>query len=609
MEGPFFMGHRRLSIIDLSPQGRQPMATPDGQLIVVFNGEIYNFIELREELIAAGHRFRTRSDTEVLLHGYREWGTDLPKRLVGMFAFGIADRSRNELFLVRDRFGEKPLLYMDHPGSVTFASEMRPLSALLGAGRELNRDALPSYLCLNYVPGDQTLMNGVRRLPPGTWRLYGSSGDITTGVYWSPRYLEASVRMEEASERLESLLDQAVKLTLRSDVPVGVFLSGGIDSSLISRSAARSGRLSAAYCLSFEEETYSEWDKAKETALQLGIPITRIVVSSKALADFVELVEHADDPLADSSCVAVWTLAREASKSSKVVLSGDGGDELFGGYLTYRATMLHDALTARLPMPLRHLVARLAPAIPTSETKVSATYKLMRFLRAADLPASQAHFTWNGVWLPEAAAGFLDPVDLKSHARTSMSRLATTHALPVHPSLWDLQRADLSEYLPNDILVKVDRMSMAHGLEVRAPFLNHSVAEFALSLPGRLKTSLFGGTKKILRETARHTYGVRASKAKKQGFSIPIHAWVRGPGRELVQDLLGERSVRDLDMIDPVRVNRALADHMSGRCSLGFEIWGLMVLVAWYRARVQPRPALTNGSEELVERFQFPPRG
>jgi asparagine synthase (glutamine-hydrolysing) len=297
----FFLGHRRLSIIDLSG-GAQPMASADGSLVVTFNGEIYNYPAVRDELKSKGCRFRTSSDTEVLLHGYREWGVDLPSHLVGMFAFAIADRGRNELYLARDRFGEKPLLYAEDEGAVTFASELRPLAALPGRTRRMNEPALGEYLCLNYVPGTDTLLAGVQRVAPGTWRLYSTRG-AQSGTFWAPtaRPLRDAMALEPALSELRAVLDEAVRLALVSDVPVGIFLSGGMDSSLIAESAARQGRLSHAYCLDFGEEGYSEWPQAKRVADRLGLPITRVPFSHESLQHFLTIVEHADDPLADSS--------------------------------------------------------------------------------------------------------------------------------------------------------------------------------------------------------------------------------------------------------------------------------------------------------------------
>ena len=607
-DGGFFFGHRRLSIIDLS-QGRQPMATADGRFVVTFNGEIYNYIELREELSGRGHAFRTNSDTEVLLHGYREWGTALPSRLVGMFAFAIADRETGELFLARDRFGEKPLLYADLPGRVVFASEVAPLSALLDRRRELNVRALPGYLCLNYVPGDETLLKGVSRLAPASWRKYGRAGNVERGVYWAPPAdsLLPPPSMETAVQEVERLLDQATRLALRSDVPVGIFLSGGIDSALIARFAAEVGHLAHAFCLTFDEASYSEWERAASTAQQLGIPLTQVRMGADAMGRFLDIARHADDPLADSSALAVWTISREAARHVKVVLSGDGGDELFGGYLTYKATAWHNAITSRAPLAVRRAAARVGTRLPTHEAKVSATYKLMRFLRALDLPPAEAHFTWNGVWLPEEAAGLLSDPHIRDEARGFLHGLVERHALPPRPSLRDLQRADVSEYLPNDILAKADRMSMAHGLEVRAPFLNPALADYALRLPAELKVQVRGPSKRVLRALARARYGPSIALAGKQGFSIPVHAWLRGPARSLVTDLLSPDSIQRIPALDGAGVQRAIDAHMSGRRSLGFELWGLMVLVAWHRRHIENTPAL-DGLSGSPERLSAPER-
>jgi asparagine synthase (glutamine-hydrolysing) len=599
----FFFGHRRLSIIDLS-SGQQPMGTEDGELVVTFNGEIYNYEELRRELHGRGHRFRTSSDTEVLLHGYRQWGTGLPERLVGMFAFAIADRPGNTLFLARDAFGEKPLYYVDAPGSVSFASELRPLVALGATDGRIDAAALAGYLCLNYVPGEATLLAAVRRLAPASWRLY-RGGTVTAECYWSPRAAAetAPQHLEPALEGLRDRLDRAVRLALVSDVPVGIFLSGGMDSSLVAESAARQGRLSQAYCLDFGEEGFSEWPRAERVAARLGIPLGRVSLGRDVARHFLEIVEHADDPLADSSALPVWTLAREAARGNKVVLGGDGGDELFGGYLTYRASLLHARLARVVPASLRRLVARAAPRLPTSEGKVSASYKAMRFARAAELPTREAHFTWNGTWLPRQAAALLRPGPARDAAAGALAALAERHGLPTDPDLNALQKADITEYLPNDILTKVDRMSMAHGLEVRAPFLQRAVADFALSLPPAMRCGIAGQPKRLLRELARRTYGPEIADAPKQGFSIPIHRWLRGPLRDAAEDRLSERALVPIQELDAAAVRRVWRRHLSGR-SYGWEVWGLMVLSAWHRVRVQERP-LPAASDRL-ERREIP---
>ena len=596
-DGRYAFGHRRLAIIDLSERGRQPMATADGRFVVTFNGEIYNYLELRGELAAAGCRFTTNSDTEVLLHGYRAWGTGLPARLIGQFAFALADRERQELFIARDRFGEKPLLLRETGTDVAFASEMRALVSIPGATRALDPVALGRYLCLNYVPGDRTMMQGVRRLPPGTWRLYTPAGKAREGRFWSPPSLDAepsATTDSEAFETLERLLRQAVRFTLRSDVPVGIFLSGGIDSSLIASFAAEEGSLSRGYCLTFDETSYSEWGRAQRTAARISMPLTEVRLEPSALGNFLDLVKHADDPLADSSGLAVWTIARTAAQREKVVLSGDGGDELFAGYLTYRATLMHNRIQRFVPAGLRRLVASAGARIPTSERKVSRSYKAMRYLRAFALAPNVAHFTWNGVWLPDDAARLVRDREAAAGAQGALEELARDHGVPRVPTLRHLQHADVSEYLPNDILAKADRMSMAHGLEVRAPFLEPALADFALRLPDRLKISRGGELKYLLRELARRRLGPEIADAPKQGFSIPVHGWLRGPGRELIEDLLSTESLAQVTELDPVQVRRAVDDHLAARQSLGWEIWGLAVLVAWHRQYIQRAPALPS---------------
>ena len=600
----FFLGHRRLSIIDLG-MGSQPMATADGRYIIVFNGEIYNYIELRDELSSQGCVFRTTSDTEVILEGYRVFGIDLPKYLIGMFAFAIVDRIEQTLYLSRDRFGEKPLFISESDSGISFASELGPIAALSWPNVVVDRTALAEYLCLNYVPGERTMIHGIRRLVPGTWRLY-SAKTIQSGTYWTPPSpVETAMNIGEATIELRSRLDQAVNIALRSDVPITLFLSGGIDSSIIAESAVRQGHLQHAYCLNFAEESYSELFNASQVANRLGIELRRVDFSAEELGNFLQLVEHADDPLADSSALAVWTLARATAKDYKVVISGDGGDELFGGYLTYKATMLHCYAARILPDFACQSLAKLANRLPVGDRKVSLSYKLMRFLRATDLSPAQAHFTWNGTWLPSDASNLMhDEVD-RGLAYDVLNNLVSRHHLSMEPDLLALQRADATDYLPNDILTKVDRMTMAHGLEARAPFLVPIVAEFGLSIPAKLKLTPFGQPKLILRELATQLFGPKIGTAKKQGFSIPVHRWLRGPMRPMVEDLLSKSSIDQVGLLNTDAVLSCKQRHMSGQAQLGFELWGLMVLVAWYRARILGG-ALKSRSNLMLRQISIP---
>jgi len=593
-DGPFFFGHRRLAILGLAT-GHQPMATADGRLVVILNGEIYNFIELRAELEALGHAFRTDSDTEVLLHGYRAWGEDLPRRLIGQFAFALADRPRRRLYLARDRFGEKPLFIRRAPGYVAFASEVRPLAALPDLDRQMDVPALGGYLSLNYVPGEATLLAGVRRLPPATWALFSPEGERVER-YWTPpdgpdEDTAAGPRtMDEALEEWRQRFDRAVRLAMRADVPVGILLSGGMDSSLVAESAMRQGRLNRAFFLDFEERQWSEREAAQTVADRLGLPLESATLTPAALEDFLKLVAHADDPLADSSALAVWTIARQAAKANKVVLGGDGGDELYGGYLTYGASRLHARVISRIPSAMRSGLAAVGRHLPTRDGKVSLSERARRFLRAADLPTAQAHFTWNGTWLPAEAAALVQPGEARAMVLAAIPDLARRTGLRPPVGVRRLQLVDVAEYLPNDILAKVDRMGMAHGLETRAPFLDHELASWTLRLPEHLAVGPRGELKALLRAAAREIFGPSIADRAKRGFSIPVHAWIRGPLSELVRDLLSPRSVASLGVLDPARVTSVLEDHMSGRRQLGFELWGLAVLVAWHRMRVARPP-------------------
>jgi asparagine synthase (glutamine-hydrolysing) len=582
-----FLAHRRLSIIDLST-GAQPMFSADGRYVITFNGEIYNYVELREELRAGGAEFRTASDTEVILAGYARWGVDVAAKLEGMFAFALYDRCEGTTYLARDRFGEKPLLLAQPDGAIVFASELSPLAALGVGGREIDPDALGPYLCLNYVPGTRTMLRGVTRIAPAEWRLYGSSGLQRSARYWSPPAAPRETRLttDALLDELQTRIDRAVRLTLRSDVPVGLLLSGGVDSSCVAQSAARLGRLQQAFCVDVATGGFSEWNAAAQVARRIDVGITRVPFDASVLGEFIDVTRHLDDPLADSSAMAVWTVARAARRELKVVLSGDGGDELFGGYLTYVASMWHRRLRRLLPTPAWEMMAWASRGIGVNDrVKVSRSYKLHRFLRAMPFPTREAHFTWNGTWLPRQAAALTRPGPLRAAATRALRDVASRSA---DATLHGLQITDVSEYLANDILAKVDRATMAHGLESRAPLLNSEVAEFALTLPPHLRTKGMT-TKLLLRELCARHYGRAHAYAPKQGFSIPVHTWLRHEGRPLMTSLLAAERVGAIDCLDASAVSEAVQQHLAG-VALGWELWGLMVLVAWFEERVARPP-------------------
>jgi len=606
-ESGVYLGHRRLAIIDLAG-GQQPMASGDGRMVVCFNGEIYNYLELREELADAGVRLRTNSDTEALVEGYRLWGADVVARLDGMFALAIWDRVARELFLARDRFGEKPLLVAARPGRVAFASELAPLAALGEAGRAVDLEAFGGYLCLNYVPGGRTLLEGVQRMGPATWRRYGPAGAIGERRYWDASHAASTALPSSEPDLLDALqarLDRGVALTLRSDVPVGLFLSGGVDSALIAESAARQGHLARAFCADYREAAFSEVARAQHIADTACVPLERVPLDAAALGRVEALTSHLDDPLADSSAAAVWCVAEAAARHVKVVLSGDGGDELFGGYLSYGATALHGSVTAWMPASVRALLGALAGSVRVNPAvKVGYDEKLRRFLRAVPLPTREAHFTWNGSWVPAEAQELV----VSEAAREAIHRAipAVAVALPVRPGLRALQLADAGEYLPNDILAKVDRATMAHGLESRAPFLDREVAAFGIGLPDRWKAPSRSRTKVLLRRLCARHFGEAHARAPKQGFSIPLHSWLRTEGVATMRAVLDADRVRATELLNETVVTRAVADHTEGRRTIGWELWGLMVFVCWYEQRVLHPPDLARMPAAHLPRLRLP---
>ena len=589
-DGKVFFGHRRLSIIDLDPRSRQPMVSDS--LVITFNGEIYNYIELRKELEALGAQFRTKSDTEVLLHAYRFWGRNFLSRLEGMFAFGIYDRLREELLLGRDRFGEKPLFYAQTPEGFFFSSEVKAISSLPVVSKEISLSGLNEYLRRGFVSGGDTLLQAVKKVKPGHSLLL-SKGSLNEQAYWTPtggvtrEGLAAKKELNEVEwvDLIEEKFRRSVELVCRADVPITIFLSGGIDSALTGVFASEMGHIQEAYCLDFDEASYSEFGRAQTTAAKANLRLNRVRISERILEDLPQIVRHGDDPIADSSQLCVWQISKEVAKRYKVVLSGDGGDEVFGGYLTYRATMLHQKFVQPLPSPIKAALKWLSRHVPVSGEKVSTSLKLKRFLRAAGSPAFEAHESWNGLWSPEEVKRILGG----SHSRPDQSQV----------SLQDLQLHDFRSYLPDDILTKVDRMTMAHGLESRTPFLNSKLVEQALELPEALRIR-GGESKRALRLLADRKIGPEISRAPKQGFSVPIHQWLRqGPGKDLILGHLNKTGLARFPFRDIENLLSERDDFLSGRSQLGFEMFGLLSLALWDSHLQQAQVTIGSKSSPL----------
>ena len=579
VDGAVGLAARRLSIIDLET-GDQPLTNEDGSVVVVQNGEIYNYRELRAELEAQGHRFRTHGDTEVLAHLYEQHGDGFAPLLRGMFAVAIWDGRTERLVLARDRFGIKPLYYRPDGGGLEFASELRALPR-----GEVDADALEAFLAFNSVPAPLSILRGTRKLPPGHLLVW-EGGEPRLERYARPAPVDASaVRREsedELAEELRSRLRDSVRAHLVADVPVGVLLSGGVDSCLLAAFAAElSGEPVRTFTIGFRERSFDETAPARLVSERYGTEHRELVLEPDAGLLLPALADAFDEPFADSSALPTYLVSELAARDVKVALSGEGGDELFGGYETYAADLLAQraGFAARLARPL---VERL----PISTAKASFDYRAKRFVRAAHLPPLERHHGWKEIFSPDLRAeltgndGKTDPVD------RLRARYAETEGAEL---LARLQDVDLGTYLVDDLLVKTDRASMAHSLEARVPFLDTAVAELALALPTRLKVR--GLRKKVLlRKAAEPLLPAEIVKGRKRGFSIPAAAWLRGELEPFARDVLAADTIARQGYFRPAAVTRLLDDHVAGRADLSRQLWGLLALTLWHEAHVERTP-------------------
>ena len=579
LDGPVGLAARRLSIIDLE-HGDQPIANEDGTVHVVQNGEIYNHRELRAELERAGHRFSTRCDTEALVHLYEEHGEGFAERLRGMFAVAIWDSRRRRLVIARDRFGIKPLYYRDEGGDLAFASELRALPR-----GEVDPDALEAFLAFNSVPAPYSIFRGTRKLPAGHVLVW-EDGNTRVERYARPAPVRTpEIRDEDPAELAEELrgrLRDSVRAHLIADVPVGVLLSGGVDSSLLAALAAQeSDEAVHTFSIGFEERSFDELEDARSVASLYGTRHEELVLRPDAALLLPRLAETFDEPFADSSALPTYLVSELAAGHVKVALSGEGGDELFGGYYTYAADLLALRVGGLAPA-VRPLVERL----PSSSRKASFDYKAKRFVRGASLPPLDRHHAWKEIFSPELRAeltgrqGAPDPVDLLRN------RFAETDGAAL---LARLQDVDLGTYLVDDLLVKTDRASMAHSLEARVPYLDPVVAGLALALPTRLKVRGFG-KKRLLRKAAAPLLPRRIVYGRKRGFSIPAAAWLRGELEPFARDVLAPDTLRRQGFFRPEPVQRLLDAHVFGREDLSRQLWGLLAFTLWHEHHVERTP-------------------
>ena len=578
VDGPAGLAARRLAILDLA-HGDQPMLTDDGAVCVVQNGEIFNYPELRSELERDGVRFRTHCDTEVLLHLYVAHGPDFVARLRGMFAVAIWDRREQRVLLARDRFGIKPLFYSVADGELSFASELKALLRRPAFSREIDAEALNAFLAFNSIPAPLTIFAAARKLPPGHVLLCGRDGPRITRYARPAPAPRAALRREPAealSQELRQRLRDSVSAHLLSDVPVGVLLSGGVDSSALAALAATtSSARVATFSIGFRERSFNELDLAREVAQRYDTDHHELVVEPNVEELLPRIVAACDEPFADSSAVPTFLVSELAARHVKVVLSGEGGDELFGGYETYAA----DQLAQRVG-PAAARLQPLVELLPSSSRRVSFDYRAKRFVRAAALPPLERHHGWKEIFSAQQRLDLLRPEWRRPAAdplATWRERFAETADAPL---LARLQDVDLGIYLADDLLVKTDRMSMAHSLEARVPYLDPVVAELALALPTNLKVRGLQ-KKRLLRQAVAPLIPANIIKARKRGFSIPAAAWLRGELQPFARDLLSGERTRAQGYFEPAAVTRLLDDHIARREDYSRQLWGLISFSLW----------------------------
>lgn len=567
-------GFRRLSILDLSVAGHQPMSTPDGTLTIVFNGEVYNYAEIREQLRARGYAFRSNSDTEVILQAYAEWGEDAVQRFIGMFAVVIWDRKARRVFAARDRLGVKPLYYAADGRRLAVASELKPLMLLGGVNRTVDAGSLQQFLGQGYISAPRSILQGVRSLPPGHLLRF-AEGDAEPSIaqYWSPLQAYSGTqraRYGDCADHLDELLRSAVKYRLLSDVPLGAFLSGGVDSSVVvalmrqvTTSEVRT------FTVGFEEEEHDESKYAEAIARHLGTTHTSLqVTATEAKQVIPEISKYYDEPFADSSQIPTLLLSKITRQHVTVALSGDGGDELFCGYDGYRRMASWQRLW-RIPSAARKSSAAVLNALP-----VSPYIRLAGRGLAAETPTRFYYGYYTSVWRPHEIRRLLP------WSNSTSADCVPPLDLPAASPLLDrLMLHDMANYLPNDILTKVDRASMAVSLEARVPILDHRVVEYAVGLPLGMKFTA-KTSKRILREVL-HRYVPRdLVERPKHGFGVPLDQWLRSDLKWLLDEYLNHSRLRRQGIFDPAQV-RAAVERFLASGSSHSRVWTLLVFQMW----------------------------
>jgi asparagine synthase (glutamine-hydrolysing) len=587
------LGQRRLEIIDLAG-GRQPMSNEDGTVWISFNGEIYNFQELRRQLQQRGHKFATRSDTEVIVHAYEEYGVQCVERLRGMFALAIWDQRRRQLLLARDRVGKKPLFYTLADGRFIFASELPALLAHPAVRRDLDHSAIDDYLTYGYIPAPRTPFHGVDKLPPAhylTLKLADGRGELRElkkQRYWRLSYTpKLELDEEEAAEGLLEVLTEAVRLRMIADVPLGALLSGGIDSSLIVALMSRlSSRPVKTFSIGFDESRFDELAYARLVAERYATDHHELVVRPEALSVLPALVRHYGEPYADSSAIPSYYVAALARQHVAVVLGGDGGDENFAGYERYLGSMLAGVYRKIPRLARRGMIEPLCRLIPESLPRRHRLCQAKRFVEAAALPPSECHLRWVSYFSAREKQQLYSPEFRRQLAGYDPKQwfldLSSADRKDGPDDLDALLAVDVQSYLPYDLLVKTDIASMANSLEARSPFLDHEVMEFCARLPSCYKRR--GTTLKyLLKKIGRDLLPSQNVDRRKMGFGVPVGTWMRSELRPAVEDALLSPKSHTRRYFQPQAISRLVRRHCRGKHDHSFQLWALFWLEMWHR--------------------------
>ena len=584
VNGRVGLAMRRLSIIDLKG-GQQPIHNGDRTAWIVFNGEIYNYRELREHLEKLGHEFYTDSDTEVIIHAYDQYGRECPKHLRGMFAFAIWDERKGELFLARDRVGKKPLLYALVNDQIIFGSEFNALLQHPDVSREIEPEAIHYYLSFMCVPAPLTAYRAIRKLEPGHTLTFDRHGQVRIERYWQPDFSRKEKFDErEAGERALEVLREAVRVRLVSEVPLGAFLSGGIDSSAVVALMSQESRAPVkTFSIGFEEQDFSELHHARRVAEHVGAEHHEFIVRPAAMDVLPTLIEHYGEPYADSSAIPTYYVAKETRRHVTVALNGDGGDECFAGYERYAAMRFAESYRKLPKLMRRPLIEQAVELLPSSDLRRTPIRSFKRFIKAASLPTAERYLRWVSVLDSKAKADlYTDEFRRQMAGHEAVDFLSPWFARANGAGVVDASLlTDTMTYLPNDLLVKVDIASMAVSLEARSPFLDHHVIEFAASLPENLK--LRGRTTKfLLKQALKKLLPAENLRRSKMGFGVPIGHWFRGEMKSFLREtLLAERSLRR-GYFKPEVVTYMAEEHTSGRRDYAHQLWTLLMLELWF---------------------------